>query len=84
MLEECSDIAVNSKEELAKQTQKLMVIDERLNKLDGTTKRTGNYVRRLRRGLMADKLHLCLSFFICLNCILLIVLLVLIFVYKKK
>jgi hypothetical protein len=84
MLADCSDIAVNSKEELAKQTAKLMVIDESLNTLESRTKRTEKFIKRLRIGVAGDKLHLCLSFYICLNCILFIVLLVLIFAYKKK
>ena len=83
MLAECSDIAVNSKEELAKQTAKLMVIDESLNKIEGTGKRAEKYIRRLRMGMMGDKLHCCLCCYICLNFILLVVLLVLIFIVKK-
>lgn len=84
MLADCQDIAVNSKEELAKQTAKLMVIDEQLNKIEGTTKRTGAFVKRLRKGMMADKLHCCLSVYIFLNCGLFLTLIVMIFVTKKE
>jgi hypothetical protein len=83
MLAECSDIAVNSKEELAKQTAKLMVIDESLNKIEATSSRTQKYVRRLRMGMMGDKLHCCLCIYILLNFALLVVLLILIFIVKK-
>ena len=84
ILSDCSDLAVNSKEELAKQTAKLMVIDESLNKLDSTTKRAQKYVKRLRIGVMGDKLHLCLSLYICLNCILLIVLVILCIIRSRN
>lgn len=83
MLAECQDIAVNSKEELAKQTAKLMVIDEQLNKVESATKRTGAYVKRLRKGMMADRLHCCLSVYIFLNCVLFAFLMIMIFVMKK-
>lgn len=83
MLADCQDIAVASKEELAKQTAKLMVIDEQLNKIEGATGRTGQVVKRLRKGMMADKLHCCLSLYIFLNCVLFVVLMVMVFVMKK-
>jgi hypothetical protein len=83
MLSDCQDIAVNSKEELAKQTAKLMVIDEQLNKIESATKRTTQVVKRLRKGMMADKLHCCLGIYIFLNCVLFVALLVMIFVLKK-
>ena len=61
-----------------------MVIDESLNVIESQTKRTGRIVSRLRKGMMADKLHCCLGFYICLNCVLFIVLMVLIFILKKE
>lgn len=83
MLADCQDIAVNSKEELAKQTAKLMVIDEQLNKIESATSRTNQVVKRLRKGMMADKLHCCLGIYIFLNCVLFVALLVMVFVLKK-
>jgi len=50
-----------------------MVLDEKLNKIEGVNKRTDKYLRSLGRGLAADKLHLFMALCICGNLILLIV-----------
>ena len=76
-------VVANEVKELAKQTAKLMVIDEQLNKIESATKRTTQVVKRLRKGMMADKLHCCLGIYIFLNCVLFVALLVMIFVLKK-
>ena len=74
-LDQAEDVAVKTKEQLVEQRQKLMIIDESLNKIDKTSVRLKGAVRRLRMGIQADKLHCFLSGCICLNLILLIILL---------
>lgn len=73
-LVDTENIAIASALELKRQNEKLMVLDEKLNKIEGVNKRTDKYLRSLGRGLVADKLHLFMAICICANLILLIVL----------
>ena len=50
-LDDAEDIAIQTKEELQRQNEKLMVIDESLNRIDKTSVRLKNMGRRLRKGL---------------------------------
>jgi len=73
-LQETETIAISSAMELKRQNEKLMILDEKLNQIDGLNKRTDKYLRSLGRGIVADKLHLFMAVCICANLILLIVL----------
>ena len=72
-LDQTEKIAEGAIQELVKQNAKLIVLDEKLNKIETLNKRTGKYVKSLGKAIVTDKLHLFLSLFIVLNLILLIV-----------
>ena len=74
-LDQATEVAEKTKEQLHEQNQKLMVIDESLNRIDKTSVRLKQMGRDLKKGLQADKLHCCCTFCICLNIIVLIILL---------
>jgi hypothetical protein len=50
-----------------------MVLDEKLNTLEGLNKRTDKYLRSLGRAIVTDKLHLFLTVCVCANLLFLIV-----------
>jgi len=62
--------------ELKRQNEKMMILDEKLNTLEGLSKRTDKYLRGLGRAIVTDKLHLFLSVCVCANLVLLIVIVV--------
>ena len=72
-LVETENIANASAMELKRQNEKLMVLDEKLNTLEGLSKRTDKYLRGLGKAIVTDKLHLFLSICLCGNLIFLIV-----------
>mmetsp|Transcript_23411 Transcript_23411/g.31367 ORF Transcript_23411/g.31367 Transcript_23411/m.31367 type:complete len:132 (-) Transcript_23411:77-472(-) len=74
-LQQTEDVTIWTKEELQRQSEKLMVIDESLNRVEGTTARIKVIGRKLRKHLQADKVHCCLAACICLNLAILIILL---------
>jgi hypothetical protein len=50
-----------------------MVLDEKLNKIEGLNKRTDKHLRSFGRAIVSDKLHLFLAICVCANLIFLIV-----------
>jgi|688.fasta_scaffold742909_2 hypothetical protein len=56
------------------QNQKLMKLDEKLNKIESLNKRTSKFLRTLGASMAADWLHLTLVILIVVNLIFLIIL----------
>ena len=59
--------------ELQKQNERIMKIDENLNKLDSATQRTGKYIKYFTKNFMTDRLIMVLIILVVLGIVAVII-----------